>query len=78
MAFPLDFWNVPNEVDGDDVECMMFWESYDGVVGKGRTPELAMANLIAKMQEAFDKFYIGSIERYFGNKYYGDDDSRAE
>lgn len=30
------------------------------------------------MQETFDKFYIGGIERYFGKKYYGDDDSRAE
>lgn len=50
LAFPLDFWNVPEEVEGGDVECMMFWESYDGVVGKGRTPELAMANLVAKME----------------------------
>lgn len=51
LAFPLDYWNVPEEVDGGDSECMMFWEDYDGVVGKGNTPELAMANLVAKMEE---------------------------
>lgn len=50
LAFPLDFWNVPDEVEGGDGECMMFWESYDGEVGKGSTPELAMANLVAKME----------------------------
>lgn len=51
LAFPLDYWNVPDEVDGGDSECMMFWEDYEGVVGKGNTPELAMANLVAKMEE---------------------------
>lgn len=51
LAFSLDYWNVPDEVDGGDPECMMFWEDYDGVVGKGNTPELAMANLVAKMEE---------------------------
>jgi hypothetical protein len=51
LAFPLDYWNVPDEVDGGDSECMMFWEDYDGVVGKGSTPELAMANLVAKMED---------------------------
>lgn len=68
LAFPMDYYQVPREIDGDDIECMMFWESYDGVVGKGSTPELAMANLVAKMQ---DKFYIGGIERYFGKRYEG-------
>lgn len=55
LAFPLDFWNVPDEVEGGDGECMMFWESYDGEVGKGSTPELAMANLVAKMSGVSDK-----------------------
>lgn len=49
LAFPLDYWNVPAEVDGGDIECMMFWDTYDGVVGKGNTPQEAMEDLINKM-----------------------------
>lgn len=49
LAFPLDYFNVPDEVDGGDSECMMFWDSYDGVVGKGDTPQEAMGDLIKKM-----------------------------
>lgn len=49
LAFPLDYFNVPDEVDGEDSECMMFWDSYDGVVGKGDTPQEAMGDLIKKM-----------------------------
>lgn len=49
LAFPLDYFNVPDEVDGGDPECMMFWDSYDGVVGKGDTPQEAMGDLIKKM-----------------------------
>lgn len=50
LAFPMGFEDVPVEVDAEDLECMMFWDAYDGVVGKGNTPELAMANLVAKME----------------------------
>lgn len=49
LAFPLDYWNVPDEVDGGDIECMLFWDTYDGVVGKGNTPQGAMEDLIRKM-----------------------------
>lgn len=55
LAFPMDYYQVPREIDGDDIECIMFWESYNGEVGKGSTPELAMANLVAKMQGVSDK-----------------------
>lgn len=51
LAFPLNFWNIPEEIEADDVTCMLFWDDYDGVVGKGNTPELAMANLVAQMEE---------------------------
>ena len=49
LAFPLDYFKVPDEVDGEDSECMMFWDSYDGVVGKGDTPQEAIGDLIKKM-----------------------------
>lgn len=49
LAFPLDYYNIPDEVDGGDIECMMFWDSYDGVVGKGDTPQEAKNDLIKKM-----------------------------
>lgn len=51
LAFPLNFWDIPEEIGADDVTCMLFWDDYDGVVGKGNTPELAMANLVAQMEE---------------------------
>jgi len=51
LVFPLDYWNVPKEVDGDDSECMMFWDSYKGCVGKGYTKEEAFSDLVIKMKE---------------------------
>lgn len=53
LAFPLDWSEIPEEIDCDDATCMIFWESYSGPVGKGRTPELAMANLVAEMEQLF-------------------------
>lgn len=51
LAFPLDYWDVPGEVDGGDPECMMFWEHYDGIVGRGATYQEAMEDLIKQMAE---------------------------
>jgi hypothetical protein len=45
---------------------------------KAETRNRVLKRHIEWMQESFDKFYIGGIERYFGKKFYGDDDSRAE
>ncbi|MBR2014136.1 MAG: hypothetical protein IJ998_01790 [Alistipes sp.] len=50
LAFPMFVEDVPTEVDGEDPECIIFWDTYNGVVGKGNTPELAMANLVAKIE----------------------------
>lgn len=50
LAFPHDSWDIPEEVDGEDVECYLFWQDYDGIVGKGETPQEAMQDLIRKMQ----------------------------
>jgi len=43
-------WNdcpdaVPEGPEGDDVECAEFWRDFDGVVGFGSTPDMALANL---------------------------------
>ena len=54
LAFPLDAWDVPEEIECDDVTCMIFWDTYDGIVEKGSTPERAMADLVAKMDKALE------------------------
>lgn len=51
LAFPLDYSDVPEEVDGGDTECWMFWDNYDGIVGKGNTPQEAMNDLIKMMSD---------------------------
>lgn len=60
LAFPMDYHQVPADIDGDDSECMIFWDDYDGLVGKGETAELAMADLVAEME----KRYIRKEVRY--------------
>lgn len=51
LAFPVDWWNIPDELEGGDAECMMFWDAYDGVVGKGVSPQAAFEDLVEKMNE---------------------------
>ena len=46
LAFPLDYWDIPDGVEGGDLDCMDFWYNYNGIVGKGSTPQEAMDNLI--------------------------------
>lgn len=50
LAFPLDFDEIPEDVNGEDLLCQDFWYNYDEPVGMGGTPEDAFADLIAKMQ----------------------------
>ena len=51
LAFPHDYWDMPEEVDGGDMECYCFWQDYDGIVGKGATPEDAFNDLRKKMSD---------------------------
>lgn len=46
LAFPLEHYEVPRDVDGVDLACACFWDEYEGPVGKGDTPEDAFANLV--------------------------------
>jgi hypothetical protein len=47
----MDYYQVPREIDSDDIECMMFWDTYKEPVGKGDTPEYAYKDLILRMEE---------------------------
>lgn len=50
LAFPLDFDEIPEDVNDEDLPCQDFWDNYDEPIGLGETPEDALADLIAKMQ----------------------------
>ena len=50
VAFPLDYYDVPEDAAGDDVSCMLFWDNYAEPVGKGASPQAAHDNLVARMQ----------------------------
>ena len=51
LAFPLERDEVPEEVCGEDMEEMTFWDDYTGLVGKGATPDAAYADLVEKVAE---------------------------
>ena len=49
-------WNhfvedVPEEPDSGDTECDRFWHDYKGPVGKGSTPDEALADLAKQLEE---------------------------
>lgn len=50
LAFPLDFDEIPEDVNGEDLPCQDFWDNYNEPIGMGGTPEDALADLISKMQ----------------------------
>ena len=47
-AWRMDPWDIPDEVFGEDIECMYFWrgKANNYSIGRGDTP-----------QEAFDDLY---------------------
>jgi len=51
LAFPLDFNEVPEDVNGDDPECAYFWKNYKEPVGKGASALEAIDDLIVKMKD---------------------------
>lgn len=53
LAFPYDWWDVPSEVEGGDTECWLFWQDYNGIVGKGDTPQSALEDLTSKMKSVY-------------------------
>lgn len=51
LAFPLEREEVPEDVCGEDMEEMTFWDYYTGLVGKGATPDAAYKDLVEKVAE---------------------------
>lgn len=50
-AFNLDFYEIPEEANGSDVECMAFWdEANKDNIGFGATPQEAYEDLENKLQ----------------------------
>ena len=46
LAFPIDYYDLPEDIDSGDLECGEFWRKYPGPVGKGNTPQEAFDNLV--------------------------------
>ncbi|MBQ9676843.1 MAG: hypothetical protein IJV44_01745 [Prevotella sp.] len=63
LAFNLEPWQVPKGVDGNDTECMDFWddECKEYVIGKGVTIQEAVDDLKRKMDASVFAF---NIDRY--------------
>lgn len=45
LAFPYSYETLSPDINGDDINCINFWEEYSGIVGKGNSPESALINL---------------------------------
>ena len=51
-AWPIDYYEVPREVDGSDPECATFWDDADtNFIGLGYDVQTAVNNLIEKMKK---------------------------
>ena len=57
-AWPLDWLQVPEDIDGCDPECSDFWSSFKGICGKGASPQEAYDDLCKKIIEAIDSIEI--------------------
>lgn len=51
IAFPLEPWEINWSVNGNDIECMNYWNDFAGIIGKGNTPNEAKFNLIENMKK---------------------------
>lgn len=50
VAFPLAYYDIPTDgPEGDDGECMLFWQENKIPYGVGNTPDNAFNNLKVKM-----------------------------
>jgi hypothetical protein len=45
IAFPMHEWEIPPGPSDADTECSEFWDSYEGLVGKGPDPLSAYNDL---------------------------------
>ena len=54
LAFNLEPWEVPEDVNGSDVDCICFWDedAKEYAIGKGNTAQEAIDDLARKIQPA--------------------------
>lgn len=58
LAFNLDHYDLPDEIDDGDVDCMNFWvlvKHTNDIVGIGATPNDAFNNLLKKLESKSHK-----------------------
>ena len=69
LAFNLESWDVPKEINDDGLDFISFWhhDAQKYIIGKGDTPQEALDNLKAKLNPApdnplIDKFLFLDFE----------------
>ena len=55
-AWPLLFYEVPKDIEGDDIACSSFWwgDTDTSLVGRGDTPRKALNDLVKRMKKRYD------------------------
>ena len=63
LAFNLEAWDVPEDVNGSDVDCVCFWDddAKEYAIGKGDTAQEAIDDLARKLQPVEDAI---NMDRY--------------
>ena len=54
LAYPCDFDEIGEDVNGGDNACMDYWDEFNGIVGKGATIEEAVQDLRDKLQKELE------------------------
>jgi hypothetical protein len=66
LAFPLDARNLPRGWDGSDIETFEFFRHYEKPVGKGSTPDVALADLVEQWSRLSDNEQLVLIRSQWG------------
>lgn len=63
LAFNLEAWDVPEDVNGSDVDCACFWDddAKEYAIGKGNTAQEAIDDFARKLQPVEDAI---NMDRY--------------
>ena len=63
LAFNLEPWDVPEDINGSDVDCICFWDddAKEYAIGKGDTAQEAIDDLARKLQPAEN---ANNMEKY--------------
>ena len=65
LAFNLEAWDVPEDVNGSDVDCVCFWDddAKEYAIGKGDTAQEAIDDLARKLQPAENAMNTGKYAK---------------